>query len=118
MEDTIGDPEHVRFSSRMDRLPAGDAEGRTKLKDRILIKASGSFLWVSLIVVRELEQAYSEEGAEEILNEVPADMNKLYARMLESVPKNGRPTRLAKSVLMWTPLSLRALTLDEMQLCD
>jgi len=47
-------------------------------------------LWVSLIV-RELEQAYSEEGAEEILNEVPADMNKLYVRMLESVPKNGRP---------------------------
>ena len=112
-EDTIGDLS-MFVSSRMDRLPAGDVEGRTKLKDRILIKASGSFLWVSLIV-RELEQAYSEEGAEEILNEVPADMNKLYVRMLESVPKNGRPTRLAKSVLMWTLLSLRALTLDEMQ---
>lgn len=112
-EDTIGDLS-IFVSSRMDRLPASDVKGRTKLKDRILLKASGYFLWVSLIV-RELEQAYSEEGAEEILNEVPADMNKLYIRMLESVPKNGRPTRLAKSILMWTLLSLRALTLDEMQ---
>ncbi|KAL9633201.1 MAG: hypothetical protein Q9164_004842 [Protoblastenia rupestris] len=112
-EDTHGDIS-IFVGSRMDRLPVGDAEGRTRLTERILQKASGSFLWVSLIV-QELEQAYSEEGAEEILNEMPMEMNKLYARMLESVSKNGRATRLARSVFMWTLLSLRALALNEMQ---
>ena len=112
-EDTDGDL-RIFVSSRMDRLPAGDDKGRIKLKERILRKASGSFLWVSLIV-QELEQAYSEEGAEEVLNEVPVEMNQLYARMLESVPENGRAMRLAKSVFMWTLLSARALALNEMQ---
>ena len=113
MEDTLSDLS-IFVGSRMDRLPAGNDEGRMKLKEKVLGKASGSFLWVSLIV-QELEQAYSEESADEVLNDVPVEMNKLYARMLESVHKNGRATRLAKSVFMWTLLSLRTLTLDEMQ---
>ena len=112
-EDTLGDL-NIFVGSRMDRLPAGNDESRTKLKERILGKASGSFLWVSL-VVQELEQAYSEEGAEEVLNDVPVEMNKLYTRMLESVHKNGRATKLARSVFMWTLSSLRTLALSEMQ---
>ena len=42
-EDTVGDLS-IFVSSRMDRLPASDVEGRTELKDRMLLKASGSFL--------------------------------------------------------------------------
>ena len=112
-EDTIGDLK-IFVESKMDQLPADDEEGQLKMKNRILEKASGSFLWVSL-VVQELEQTYSEEGAEEVLNEVPTDMDDFYAKMLENVPKNDRPRRLAKSIFMWTLSSLRALSLDEMQ---
>jgi WD40 repeat protein len=112
-EDTLVDLD-IFASSRMDRLPAGDDGGRKKLKEKILRKASGSFLWVSLIF-QGLEQVYSEEGVQEILEEVPSDMNNLYARMLENVPKDGRATKLAKSIIMWTLLSLRALTLDELR---
>ncbi|OCK74785.1 hypothetical protein K432DRAFT_429827 [Lepidopterella palustris CBS 459.81] len=111
-EDTLGDLS-IFIGSRMDRLPASDDKGREKLKKKILAKASGSFLWVSL-VVKELEQTYSEEGAEEVLNELPTDMNMVYARMLESILKNKRAEILARSVFMWTLLSLRPLKVNEL----
>ena len=113
--DTLSDL-RVFIDSKMDILPASDDDGRENLKQRILAKASGSFLWVSL-VVKELEQAYSEEGAEEILNDLSTDMNEFYARMLESIfDKNPRAATLAKTIFMWTLLSLRPLKVDELQL--
>jgi WD40 repeat protein len=112
-EDTLGDFSTF-IGSRMENLPAGNDEDREKLKAKILAKASGSFLWVSL-VVKKLEQTYSEEGAEEVLNEVPTDMNEVYARMLESVHKNVRAAILARSIFMWMLLSLRPLKVNELQ---
>lgn len=113
--DTLSDL-RVFIDSKMDILPASDDDGRENLKQRILAKASGSFLWVSL-VVKELEQAYSEEGAEEILNDLSTDMNEFYRRMLESIfDKNPRAAVLARAIFMWTLLSLRPLTIDELQL--
>lgn len=113
LEDTIGDFGKY-IDSKMDRLPVSNETMSTKLKSRILSNASGSFLWVSLIV-QELEHAYSEEGAEEILNDIPSDMNRLYDRMLSSVPTSGRATKLARAVFSWATLSFRALTINEMQ---
>ena len=101
-------------SSRADRLPAANNESCAKLKEKLLTKAAGSFLWVAL-VVQELEQAYSEEAAEEVLNEVPQDMGKLYLRMLETITKNERAIRVAKSIFLWTVLPFKALTIDEMR---
>ena len=87
---------------------------KSNLKKQILQKASGSFLWVALIV-QELEQAYSTGIVEEILNEVPADMNKLYERILSRMPRGQRLAKLAKAILTWTVLSLRPLTVAETQ---
>ena len=95
-------------------LPHDNEEMEMKLKTRILQKASGSFLWVALII-QELEQAYSVGVVEEILNEVPADMNKLYERILSRMPRSQRQANLAKSILTWTVLSLRSLTVMETQ---
>ncbi|KAF2232191.1 hypothetical protein EV356DRAFT_489005 [Viridothelium virens] len=112
-EDTLGDLK-VFVESRMDLLPTDDERGRTKLKDRILGKASGCFLWTAL-VVQELQHTYSEEGAEEVLNDVPTDMDDLYAKMLDNIPTNARARKLAKSLFTWALSSFRALNLDEMQ---
>ncbi|KAL9593831.1 MAG: hypothetical protein Q9179_005678, partial [Wetmoreana sp. 5 TL-2023] len=112
-QDTLDDL-GIFIDSRMNRLPAGDEQGQMKLRNKLLEKSSGSFLWVSLIV-QELEQAYSEEVAEEVLDEVPEDMNRLYARMLENLPQNERAMRLAKAIFMWTLFSFWALTVSEMQ---
>ncbi|KAL8724603.1 MAG: hypothetical protein Q9181_006758 [Wetmoreana brouardii] len=104
----------IFIDSRMDRLPAGDEQGQMKLRNKLLEKSSGSFLWVSLIV-QELEQTYSEEVAEEVLDEVHEDMNRLYARMLENLPQNERAMRLAKAIFMWSLFAFPALTVSEMQ---
>jgi WD40 repeat protein len=100
--------------SRMDRLPAGNDDDRRRLKTKILEKASGSFLWTTL-VVKELESAYSDESAEEILNEIPVDMNQFYARMVESILENRRAVKLAASIFLWTLFSLRPLKVSELQ---
>lgn len=112
-EDIRGDLD-IFIRSKMDFLPVDDDEGRNRLREKILEKSSGSFLWVSLIV-QELEQVYSDEGAEEILEDVPPDMNSLYSRMLGNIANNGRARDLAKSIFTWTLLTPRALTLGELQ---
>ena len=104
----------ILIDSKMSQLPVSDGGGQLKLREKLLDKSSGSFLWVSLII-QELEQTYSEEDAEEILNEVPEDMSQLYIRMLKSLPSSERATRLTHCVFSWTLLTRRALTLSEMQ---
>ena len=110
-QDTIADL-GIYIDSRKQFLPVGDNDGQQVLKTKILERAGGSFLWTSL-VVQELECVYSEEAAEEVLNGVPADMNDLYAKMLEAVPPKG--LRLARSLFIWTLLTMRPLSLDEMK---
>ncbi|KFZ12022.1 hypothetical protein V501_04420 [Pseudogymnoascus sp. VKM F-4519 (FW-2642)] len=113
--DTLKDLE-IFIDSKMHLLPASDENGQRLLKQRILAKASGSFLWVSL-VVKELQQAYSEESAEYILSDLSTDMNEFYAGMLETVSAKGlHTTTLAKAVFMWALLSSRPLQVDELQL--
>lgn len=105
----------IFIDSKMGNLPAGGDDGRERLKCKILENACGSFLWVSL-VVKELEQVYSEEGAEEVLNEVPTDMNKLYAQMLRGTANNLRTAILARSIFTWALLASRPLNTNELQL--
>ena len=112
-EDILGDL-GILIDSKMSQLPVGDGGGQLKLREKLLSKSSGSFLWVSLII-QELEQTYSEEDAEEILNEVPEDMNQLYTRMLENLRGNERAARLTHCLFSWILLARRALTLSEMQ---
>jgi len=112
-EDIFGDL-GTFIDSRMSQLPVSDENSQLKLREKILNKSSGSFLWVSLII-QELEQTYSEEDAEETLNEVPEDMNRLYIRMLRSLPSSERAVRLTHCLFSWTLLTRRALTLSEMQ---
>lgn len=111
--DTVGDMQ-LFIESRIDRLAIEDHESRASLVGRILTKSNGSFLWVRL-VMQELEHAWSDEGIEEVLNEIPADMDLLYSRTLENMSKVGRAAKLAKAILTWIVCASRLLTVDEMQ---
>ena len=102
------------IDSRMNHLPFSSESSQLKLKEILLNKSSGSFLWISLIM-EELAQTYSEEDAEEILNEVPEDMNRLYSRMLKGLPTNERAIRLTQCLFFWILLTRHPLTLSEMQ---
>ena len=112
-EDILGDI-NTLIDSKMRHFPVSDRDGQFRLREKLLGKSSGSFLWVSLIT-QELEHTYSEEDAEEILDEIPKDMNQLYIRMLKKLPSSERATRLTHCLLSWTLMTQRALTLSEMQ---
>lgn len=102
------------IESRMDQLPVEGDESKLNLCNKILAKSDGSFLWARL-VVQELEHTWSEEAIEDVLHEVPADMNLLYMRALENMSRMSRATKLAKAILKWTVCALRPLTISEMQ---
>jgi WD40 repeat protein len=108
--DTLADFK-IFIDAKLAHVPASCEKDREDLKNRILDKASGSFLWVSL-VMSILAKSYSEEAVEEILEEVPTDMNSLYSDMLRNVLQNRRAVVLAKSLYTWTLLSSRPLKID------
>ncbi|MCJ1378547.1 hypothetical protein MMC17_001646 [Xylographa soralifera] len=103
--DTVEDIK-LFIAAKMDDLPIDSGEDRTRLTDRILTKSEGSFLWVRL-VMQELQHAWSEEGIEDVLNEIPADMNVLYSRTLASMSKVSRAAMLAKAILIMDRLLVK-----------
>lgn len=113
ISDTLDDIRSF-IDARIDQLPVEDSKSRANLTNKILAKSNGSFLWVRL-VVQELQHTWSEEGVEEVLNEIPADMNLLYMRTLEKMSKVSRAAKLAKAILTWTVCAARPLTLGETQ---
>lgn len=113
LSDTIDDIKSF-ILTRLGGLLVKDIDSLTSLTDKILMKSGGSFLWVRL-VIHELEITWAEEMIEEVLNEIPADMNLLYKRILDDMTKMSRATRIAKAILTWTVCAMRPLTLSEMQ---
>ncbi|KAI1328531.1 hypothetical protein F5Y16DRAFT_398223 [Xylariaceae sp. FL0255] len=101
----------VYVTDRLDELSLGNIG---ELCHTILTKSQGSFLWVRL-VLQELENAYTDEDIEDILNEIPSDLQELYHRMLRSIENERRRTKLAKSILKWVVLACRPLSVDELR---
>ncbi|KAL7818135.1 hypothetical protein V8C44DRAFT_347610 [Trichoderma aethiopicum] len=85
----------------------------TQLEPRLVEKASGSFMWVRL-VLQELHTAFTDEDVEEVLNEVPNDLYKMYERILHTIENERRRAKVAKSILFFVVLAVRPLTLDEL----
>lgn len=111
--DTIDDIKSF-ITAKIGLLPVKGDQSLASLTDRILAKSGGCFLWVRL-VIHELENTWAEEVIEEVLNEIPDDMNLLYKRILDDMSKTSRATKLAKAILTWTVCALRPLSLTEMQ---
>ncbi|POR32065.1 Uncharacterized protein TPAR_07738 [Tolypocladium paradoxum] len=93
------------------RLPLTET---ARLGSTIFSRASGSFLWVDL-VLRELQSAFTEEDIEEILNDIPDGLNEIYARILRTIEAQKRRARLAKCILSWVVLAVRPLTVYELR---
>ncbi|KAF3213719.1 hypothetical protein TWF106_009378 [Orbilia oligospora] len=84
----------------------------SKLHDTMLEKSNGTFLWVSLIT-KELKGANSWE-LNQILEEFPEDLWRVYSRMIDQV-KQQRPEtrRLCSLVLSTVAVVYRPLHLEE-----
>ncbi|KXH26488.1 hypothetical protein CSAL01_05411 [Colletotrichum salicis] len=74
--------------------------GMQNLVADVLAKSDGSFLWASLTIAN-LENAYSVEDKQDILRQIPPEMDKLYSRTLAWISASPS-AELAKCVLKWT----------------
>lgn len=94
-------------------LPSVNENGRQYIFYQILNKSAGCFLWVSL-VLQELRDTHTSTDVHKILDEVPTDMNELFARILHSMSKATHGKDLAKAILTWTVCSIRPLKTSEL----
>ncbi|KAK1634044.1 hypothetical protein BDP81DRAFT_451981 [Colletotrichum phormii] len=78
----------------------------------VLAKSDGSFLWASLTIAN-LENAYSVEDKQDILRQIPPEMDKLYSRTLAWISASPS-AELAKCVLKWTICSPKPLHIREL----
>ncbi|KAI1853098.1 hypothetical protein JX266_001804 [Neoarthrinium moseri] len=111
--DTLDDI-RLYLNNRANYLPVKEGKACNELIGRILEKCNGSFLWVAL-VLKELEITISEQQINEVLDQVPSEMDDVYRRILvglQSVPRNED---LAKAILRWTVCAARPLTISELK---
>ncbi|KAL8940002.1 MAG: hypothetical protein Q9211_002481 [Gyalolechia sp. 1 TL-2023] len=111
-EDTRSDIA-LYLEANMAHLPAADNEDRRRMAHKILAKSAGCFLWVKLIL-QELGQVHTSGEIRQVLEDVPSDMNEMYARILNSMSTAPYGKVLAKAILTWTVCSARPLTTEEL----
>ncbi|KAJ5519087.1 hypothetical protein N7453_001509 [Penicillium expansum] len=111
-EDTKSDIA-LYLDANIDELPSVDDKGRQHIVRQIVDKSRGCFLWVTL-VFQELKNVHTSADVERILDEVPTDMNDLFARILHSMSKALYGKALAKAILTWTACSTRPLKTIEL----
>ncbi|KAH8806031.1 hypothetical protein F5884DRAFT_801489 [Xylogone sp. PMI_703] len=101
------------LDANMDDLPSVDEHSRQDIVDQIIKKSRGCFLWVRL-VLQVLTKVRMSTEVYKILDEIPADMNELYARILDSMSAVPYGKTLAKAILIWTVCSARPLKTFEL----
>ncbi|KAF2878533.1 hypothetical protein BDV95DRAFT_589453 [Massariosphaeria phaeospora] len=112
----IEDFNHGDIASYVEkRLPVTDIfsqEDRADLQQSIKDKASGIFLWVTLVVKplrRHLHEGRDLSFLHRLLDETPSELTKLYRNIIASSLEAHTMVR----VMQWVLLSARPLTLNE-----
>ncbi|KAL2221578.1 hypothetical protein M432DRAFT_587555 [Thermoascus aurantiacus ATCC 26904] len=109
------DSDIQRYVNEEMKTMRGDPTFKERMKTRILEKAEGNFLWVSL-VLEEILQCHTQDAVEEAINEVPADLEELYQRMDATLAKSLRrgDQEMAKTIFIWATCSKRPLSFEEL----
>ena len=113
---TIGDIRLFIHNAIQNALPH-DEQLQEEIINQMLMKAEGSFLWVKLALETLQSNWHTQEDIRQSLTEIPAGMEDLYARMLDSV--QHQPSRLrfmACRILTWAACSWRPLNIDELRI--
>ncbi|KAH0543071.1 hypothetical protein FGG08_002584 [Glutinoglossum americanum] len=96
------------------KLRAGSDAERDAFLNRILEKSEGCFLWVRL-VLDELALTWTVSQVRQVLEEVPQNMEQLYARALRIMSSKPKYTKdIARTILVWTVCAVRPLTISEL----
>ncbi|KAI4174488.1 MAG: hypothetical protein LQ343_002245 [Gyalolechia ehrenbergii] len=112
-EDDTSSDIALYLEANLARLPSVDDEDHRRIAHKILAKSAGCFLWAKLIL-QELGQVHTSAEIRKVLEDVPSDMNELYARILDSMSTAPYGKVLTKAILTWTVCSARPLTTEEL----
>ncbi|KUI64917.1 Vegetative incompatibility protein HET-E-1 [Cytospora mali] len=82
----------------------------TNIREIILEKSNGCFLWATL-VLRRLKSVHSQKGRLRAVESEPPGMDNLYLRVIEDLPD----PRLSATLLTWVVCSIRPLSTAELQ---
>lgn len=111
-QDTLDDIRSY-VETKIEGLPLEEEAFRCRVVDTIVKKSSGCFLWVAL-VLEELGKVYTESDIQQVLEEVPPDMDALYGRTLDTMSSTVRNKRLVHAILIWVVCAVRPLTTSEL----
>ncbi|KAL2069213.1 hypothetical protein VTL71DRAFT_15551 [Oculimacula yallundae] len=114
---SVEDSQHdirIFVEAHADDLPVNDERMRAALIETMVKKSVGCFLW-TVLVMRQLQDIYTADEIEDVLNEVPQEMDALYSRNLDIMASRPRTKKLALTVLAWTVCATRSLTVDELK---
>ena len=120
--DVIQKEDHVEVTSDIRkyveselRLMRGTKKLKLQVRNSILHRADGNFLWVRL-VLEELLSCHTQQAVMQVLEDVPAGMRALYQRMDLNISTSLKEAdrMLAKTLLMWIVCAHRPLTLKEL----
>ncbi|GKT52382.1 vegetative incompatibility protein HET-E-1 [Colletotrichum spaethianum] len=92
----------------------GDKTLQDQLRQKMQVKAEGTFLWVAL-VVQELREAEAWDVLE-IIDDIPAGLNELYKRMMRQIQRLQRKDpEFCRNILSTITTAYRPLHLDELR---
>ena len=93
----------------------GTDDLNSQVRNSILHRADGNFLWVRL-VLEEILSCHTHQAIMQTLEELPAGMDALYHRMQLNISNNPKEADrvLAKTVLTWVVCAHRPMTLNEL----
>lgn len=105
------------LSSVRDFLPCVPSVNWTtpaEMADYIKNRSDGCFLWVRLIC-DELRKISRLKEIENVLENSPKDMDRLYTTILSSMDSAQYGHELARAILLWVAYAFRPLTTSEMR---
>lgn len=86
------------------------------ISTRVLEKAHGSFLWVTLALDQLKDNWHTHNDIGQILNDLPEGMEPLYVRMMQMISEQAaRPRAIALKILTWTLCAFRPLEMAELE---
>ncbi|KAI9888850.1 MAG: hypothetical protein M1814_006200 [Vezdaea aestivalis] len=112
--DTVEDIRaHVRLSVQK-ILPTDKIQ--EEIVQDILSKASGSFLWVKLVLDNIRDNWYTKDNIRTALNELPVGMEPLYEKMINIISQQPEKTRvMATRILTWIACAFLPLTIADLE---
>ena len=114
-KDTLEDIKAYVHDIVRDALPS-DEQIQDDIIDQILVKASGSFLWVKLALETLQNSWHTQDDIRKALTEVPKGMEALYTKMIEKITsQSARLQFMARRILTWATCCCRPLSIAELQ---